>query len=137
MKKIFVLGSVLALAACGNNIDVAQHDADFAGCERIETTKEHLVYKCPADQEWIATVKTQEPNVKFFRAAALTVDDMSADTEHTYVEVVLGDAAQGCKEDFHYRTMVKPYNAETQEFYAVLSCKTIAEEQPAEQPVEK
>ena len=46
MKKIIALTSVLALAACSNNISqqqIAQHDADFAGCERVDTTKTHLV----------------------------------------------------------------------------------------------
>ena len=120
MKKILVMTSVLALAACGNS--VKQHDAAFAGCERVDTTKEHLVYKCPSSQEWIAEVKKQTPNALFKTGGNLVWDEVNADTENTYVEVVLGEA-EGCKENFHYRTMVKPFNAETREFYAVIGCK--------------
>ena len=51
MKKVLTLASVLALAACGQ--DYGKYDSLFEGCERIETSEWHLIYKCPADQEWI------------------------------------------------------------------------------------
>lgn len=140
MKKIFVLGSVLALAACGNGVDVKEMDAHFAGCERVDTTKAHLVYKCPSSQEWIAVVKKQTPDAMFQTGGNLNWDDVNADTENTYVEVVLGKFGKvdACAEDFHFRTMVKPVNKDqAEEWYAVVSCKTKAEEKPAEQPVEK
>lgn len=132
MKKILALTSVLALAACSNSIDTAAMDAHFAGCERVDTTKTHLVYKCPSSQEWIASVKAQEPDAMFKEGGNLVWDDVNADTENTYVEVVA--AKEGaCAEDFHFRVMVKPVNTETKEMYAVVTCKTPAEK-PAEEP---
>ena len=121
MKKILLLTSVLALVACGNSIDTAEMDSYFAGCERVDTTKAHLVYKCPSSQEWIAEVKKQEPNALFQSGGNLNWDEVNADTEHTYVEVVSSKAGAECKEAFHYRTMVKPVNDE--EWYAVIGCK--------------
>jgi hypothetical protein len=123
MKKSSLLISVLALAACGNSIDVAQHDARFAEwkCERIASDEQHLVYKCPSDMEWIVNVKKQEPNALFktFGDDEALIRETAKDTSVTLVEVVLGDSA-GCKEDFHYRTMVKPISEEP---YAVVGCK--------------
>jgi hypothetical protein len=138
MKKIFVLGSVLALAACGQQIDVAQHDADFAGCERVDTTKIHLVYKCPSNMDRFAEIKKQEPTALFQMGGGLNWDDVNADKENTYVEVVFGKYGKigECAEDFHYRTMVKPFNTETKEMFAVVSCKTKAEK-VEEKPVEE
>jgi hypothetical protein len=120
MKKSLLLVSVLALAACGNSIDVAQHDADFTGCERIASDEQHLVYKCPSDMEWIVNVKKQEPNALFQYGSNLNLDEINADTEHTYVEVVPSKPGTDCKENFHYRTMVKPISKEP---YAVIGCK--------------
>ena len=131
MKKVFALTSVLALAACGQSLDVAQHDADFAGCERIDTTKTHLVYKCPANMDRFAEIKKQEANALFFEGGALVWDDVNADKEHVYVEVVKPYSNE-CVEDFHYRTIVKPVNTETKDWYAVISCKTIAEHKTEE-----
>lgn len=138
MKKIFVLGSVLALAACGiSKEQIAQHDADFAGCERIATTDTHLVYKCPANMEMIANVKAQEPDALFQNGRGIEgwPEVANADTESVLVEVVHGKFGkiEKCVEDFHYRTIVKPVNTETKEFYAVMTCKTVAEEKPAEE----
>lgn len=131
MKKIFVLGSVLALAACG--MDVAKHDADFVGCERVDTTKTHLVYKCPSNMERFAEIKTQTPTAMFKEGGNLVWDDVNADKENTYVEVVLG-VAENCQENFHYRTMVKPMNKDNaEEMYAVISCKPVVEEKTAEE----
>lgn len=130
MKKVLALTSVLALAACGQSLDVAQHDADFTGCERIDTTKTHLVYKCPANMERFAEVKKQEATVMFKEGGALVWDEVNADKENIYVEVVAGNDA-GCMEGFHYRTMVKPQNGE--EMYAVVSCKTVAEPKAEEE----
>jgi len=132
MKKIFVLGSVLALAACGfSKEDIAMHDADFVGCERIDTSKLHLVYKCPSNMEWIQAVKQQEPTAQFRTGRGFDWDAVNADVEHTLVEVASGSEGGYCKENFHYRTIVKPIN--TEEMYAVVSCKTKAEEKPAEE----
>ena len=132
MKKLIALTSVLALAACGQSLDVAQHDADFAGCERVDTTKTHLVYKCPANMERFAEVMKQEPTALFFEGSALVWDDINADKEHVYVEVVK-PYSENCQEDFHYRTMVKPSSKDS---YAVISCKTVAESKTEEAPVE-
>lgn len=137
MKKFLTLTSILALAACGNSVDTAEMDAHFAGCERITTSAEHLVYKCPSSQEWIAEVKQQEPTAWFQTGEGLVWDDVNADAENTYVEVVLGEFGKidECAEDFHFRTMVKPFNAETKDWYAVISCKTKAEQPAEEAPV--
>ena len=129
MKKIIALISVLALAACGiSQEDIAKQDADFAGCERIATSATHLVYKCPSNQEWIVNLKKEgrEPNALFQNGKGLEGDwwnVANADKKHTLVEVVYGKYGKGCKENFHYRTVVKPINVETQEFYALIGCK--------------
>ncbi|MFQ6727115.1 MAG: hypothetical protein ACLRFF_02045 [Alphaproteobacteria bacterium] len=140
MKKLLVLGSVLALAACG--MDTAKHDADFAGCERVDTTKTHLVYKCPSNMDRFAEIKKQTPTALFFEGGSLVWDDVNADKENTYVEVVFGKYGNidECVEKFHYRTMVKPMNKDNaEEMYAVVSCKTVAEktEEPAKDAVAK
>lgn len=125
MKKSLLLVSVLALAACGNSIDVAKHDARFAEwkCERIASDEQHLVYKCPSDLEWIVNVKKQEPNALFQNGSNLNWDEINADTEHTYVEVVPSEPGTDCKENFHYRTMVvKPIVPESGKFFAVIGC---------------
>ena len=134
MKKLLVLGSVLALAACG--MDTAKHDADFAGCERVDTTKTHLVYKCPSNMDRFAEIKKQTPTALFFEGGSLVWDDVNADKENTYVEVVSSKPGTDCKENFHYRTMVKPMNKDNaEEMYAVISCKTaVEEEKNAEEP---
>ena len=127
MKKSLLLVPVLALAACGNSIDidVTQHDARFAEwkCEKIESNEQHLVYKCPSDLEWIKSVKEKEPDALFQTGGALNWDEINADTEHTYVEVVPSEPKTYCEENFHYRTMVKPFNLETREYFAVTGCK--------------
>ena len=123
MKKVLALTSVLALAACGQDV-AKQHDADFAGCERIDTNATHLVYKCPADMERFVEIKKQEPTGLFKMRGSLNWDEVNADTEHVYVEVVKPHS-EDCVENFHYRTMVKPVNGE--EMYAVKTCKTPVE----------
>ena len=130
MKKVLTLTSILALAACGQSLDVAQHDADFAGCERVDTSRTHLVYRCPANMERFAEIMKQEPTVMFVEKGALVWDEVEADAEHVYVEVT--SKFHDCVDGFGYRTKVKPFNAETKEFYAVASCKTVAEEPKAE-----
>jgi len=134
MKKILALTSVLALAACGSaEKEIAKHDADFAGCERIATSAEHLVYKCPSDMEMFAEVKKQEANAAFLTWGEdeALIKEAAQDAQFTLVEVVLGNA-NDCKDNFHYRTMVKPIS---EEMWAVTSCKPVVE-QPAEQPAE-
>ena len=137
MKKVLALTSVLALAACGQSLDVTQHDADFAGCERVDTTNMHLVYKCPADMERFAEVKKQEPTAMFQMGGGLNWDEVNADTANVYVEVVSSKAGTDCQEDFHYRTMVKPFNTETKDMFAVISCKTPVEVKAEEAKVEE
>jgi hypothetical protein len=142
MKKILALTSVLALAACGSSIDTAEMDAHFAGCERIATSAEHLVYKCPSSQEWIAEVKKQEANAKFvtWGEDEALIKEAAQDAKFTLVEVVFGKYGKmdDCAENFHFRTMVKPIS---EEMWAVTSCKTKAEkpaeEAPAEAPAAK
>lgn len=117
MKKILTLTSVLALAACGNH--VKEMDNHFAGCERIETTKVHLVYKCPANQEWAQKVKLLKPTGKFRAGGHFNLDEMYNDTANVYVEVSLNDKNL-CKEDFTIRTMVAKPGKDN---WAVIGCK--------------
>ena len=103
MKKLFLILPIVALAACGD--DYSKYDSIFGGCERIETTEFHLVYKCPSDQEWAQQVKQMEPNGKFMAGGHYNLAEMYADTEHVYTEVALDDK-NFCKEDFTIRTMI-------------------------------
>jgi len=122
MKKHLALISVLALAACGNSVDVSKHDARFAGwnCERIATNEQHLVYKCPSDLQWIVDLKKNEPNAKFLTWGddEVLIKETAKDEKVALVEVVLGVSA-GCKDDFHYRTMIRPIG---EEYWAYLGC---------------
>ena len=120
MKKLSAVMLVLIpLTACAFN----EHDSDFPECEKIAETEQHLVYKCPANQERFEQVKQSTPNAMFrynLDEQDILISELSKDTDHIYVEVVLNDAS-GCKEDFHYRTIIKPVNGD--DFYAVESCK--------------
>ena len=119
MKKVLALTSVLALAACGQNY--SKYDSIFVGCERIETTEFHLIYKCPADQEWVQEVKKSQPNGKWRAGGQFNLDEMYADTEHVYAEVSLNDKGE-CKEDFTIRTMIaKP--VEGGDNWAFIGCR--------------
>lgn len=119
MKKILCLTSVLALAACGQ--DYSKYDSIFDGCERIETTEFHLVYKCPADQKWAQEVKQLKPTGKFRAGGHLNLEELYADTAHVYAEVSFNDK-NFCKEDFTIRTMVaKPVKGG--ENWAVIGCR--------------
>ena len=120
MKKLFLtLAAVVAVTACGKS-NAAEYEEIFVGCEQIEATGEHVVYKCPADIEWIVNVKTQEPNGKFFTGGALNLADLYADTEHAYVEVSLNDP-NVCEEDFTIRTMVAEPKDDAN--WAFIGCK--------------
>ena len=103
MKKLFLILPVVALAACSE--DYSKYDSIFGGCERIETTEFHLVYKCPADQEWAQTVKLLQPNGKFRAGGYLNLEELYADKDHIYAEVSFNDPGV-CKEDFTIRTMI-------------------------------
>ncbi|MBR3511041.1 MAG: hypothetical protein IKN73_03190 [Alphaproteobacteria bacterium] len=103
MKKLFLILPVFALAACGQ--DYSKYDSIFGGCERIETTDFHLVYKCPAGQEWAQKVKQLKPNGKFRAGGHLNLSELYADKEHVYTEVSFDDPGT-CKEDFTIRTMI-------------------------------
>jgi len=125
MKKILFFASLMVfVVCCANAVTVEEHDADFVGCQRVDTTEEHLVYKCPSDMEWIVNLKNSgvEPSGLFYEGGNLNWEEINADIENTYIEVVLIDS-NGCKEDFHYRTMIKPFNIETKEPFAVSGCK--------------
>ena len=122
MKKLFLtFGAVAALAACDSSKSSKEYEALFTSCEAIETTAEHVVYKCPVDLEWVATVKTtQTPNGGFISNGELNLMELYADTEHNYVEVSLNDAGT-CKEDYTIRTMIKEPNDNTP--WAFIGCR--------------
>ena len=80
-----------------------------------------MVYKCPANQEWVQQVKQLEPNGKFIAGGYLNLGELYNDTEHVYAEVALNDKGF-CKEDFTIRTMIaKP--VEGGDNWAVIGCK--------------
>lgn len=123
MKKIFtILGALALITVCNaaNAIDYTEYDDILGGCERIETTNEHLVYKCPANQEWIANIKTQEPTGTFMTDGDLNMAELYADTEHAYVEIALNTPGL-CADDFTIRTMIREPNADTE--WAVVGCR--------------
>ena len=119
MKKLFLILPVITLVACDK--DYSKYDSIFGGCERIETTKWHLIYKCPANQEWAQKVKQLQPNGKFMAGGHYNLDEMYADTEHVYTEVAFNDK-NFCKEDFTIRTMIaKPTKGADN--WAYIGCK--------------
>ena len=119
MKKLPLILPIIALAAC--NQDYSRYDSIFEGCERIETTEFHLVYKCPADQEWAQQVKQLQPNGKFRAGGYLNLAELYEDTDHVYSEVSFKDKGV-CKEDFTIRTMIaKP--VEGGDNWAFIGCR--------------
>ena len=119
MKKLFLVLPVVALAAC--KPDYSKYDSIFGGCERIETTEFHLIYKFPANLEWVQQVKQLEPNGKFIAGGHYNLAEMYADTEHVYTEVALNDK-NFCKEDFTIRTMIAE-PIEGGDNWAFIGCK--------------
>lgn len=117
MKKLVLTLPVLALAACGQNYD--KYDSIFDGCERIETTDVHLVYKCPATQEWAMNIKNTEPNGMFITGGDLQLAELYADTDHVYAEVAFND--NSCREGFTIRTMVAEPREDAN--WAVIGCR--------------
>lgn len=123
MRKLFLtFGAIAALAACDNaNAEKKEYESIFTTCEAIETTAEHVVYKCPADLEWVANIKkTVEPNGMFITGGDLKLAELYADTAHNYVEVALNNPGF-CKEDYTIRTMVNEPTSET--YWAVIGCR--------------
>jgi len=121
MRKILILIFVFVLSACGiSQKEMAMHDADFAGCERIVTSTKHLIYKCPSGMEWVWETKRQDASVMLKTVKDVDWDAVNADTDHTLVEVVLRKS-ENCTEKFYYRTMVKPSDGE--KTYAIIGCK--------------
>lgn len=118
MKKLSFIFPVMTLMACGS--DYKEYDSVFVGFERIETTEKHLVYKCPADQEWVVAVKTLEPNGMFKTGGDLNLSELYADKDYVYVEVAFNDLGV-CKEDFTIRTMIAEPNSDT--YWAFIGCK--------------
>ncbi len=118
MKKLLLVLPVVALAACSEGY--SKYDSMFGGCERIETSEIHLVYKCPADQEWAQEVKKLQPNGMFMTGGNLNLSEMYADKAHVYAEVVFNDPGM-CKEDFTIRTMIAEPNSDTS--WAFIGCK--------------
>ncbi len=115
MKKIFCILSIIPLTACGQ--DYEKYDSMFWGCERIETTDFHLVYKCPVDE----ITKQMPPNGKFVSGGYLNLEELYQDTEHSYVEVSLNDVGFCAGKDFTIRTMVaRP--VEGGDNWAVIGC---------------
>ena len=114
MKKLLLILPVVALTACSENYN--KYDSIFDSCERIETTEFHLVYKCPVDE----ITKQMEPNGQFASAGELNLEELYADTEHSYIEVSLNDINYCHDQDFTIRTMVaKPVADEN---WAVIGC---------------
>lgn len=100
MKKLFFILPIIMLTACAQ--DYSKYDSIFEGCERIETTELHLVYKCPVDE----VTKTFPPNGQFMSGGNLNLAELYADTEHSYVEVALNDTCCCEGKDFTIRTMI-------------------------------
>ena len=123
MKKVIALTSILALAACSSGIsqnDIAKNDANFMGCERVDTSNIHLVYKCSVNSiAWAKPIRKREPNCMFISGGNLNWNAVNADVEYTYVEII---KTKSCEEGFEYRAMVKPFNLETREYFAVSGC---------------
>ena len=118
MKKLSFILPVMVLMASGSGYK--EYDSVFVGCERIETTEKHLVYKCPADQEWAVAVKALEPNGMFKTGGDLNLSELYADKDYVYAEVVFNDPGM-CKEDFTIRTMIAEPNSD--KYWAFIGCK--------------
>lgn len=116
MKKLLLIAPIVALAACGDANK--KYDAAMDGCTRIETTAEHLVYKCPMTLEWVASVKASEPNGVFMAGSELNLTDLVVDAENVYVEV-LPDSTT-CPDGVEMRAMVA---TPSELNWAVISCK--------------
>lgn len=123
MKKILFAFPILLVMGC--NSDVKDIDQTMQGCEKIVSTESHVVYKCPAEQSWVAQVKSLEPNGQWVDFSGLdekVVLDMAKDTEHVYVEFAFDKPGWNhtCKEKYTMRTMLKGPSADN---WAFVGCK--------------
>ena len=119
MKKLFlILPVVLCAVACTQ--DYGEYDSMLPGCERIETSTKHLVYRCHTDQEWIQSVKQTVANGAFKFGDKMDLAGMFADPDYTYVEIAFDDKGF-CAQDFTIRTMVSDPYGETP--WAVVGCR--------------
>ena len=120
MKKILSLILVVVLSACGfSQKEIAMHDDDFKGCQRIATHARHLVYKCPSGMEWVWETARQHTDTMFKTLKEIDLDTAIVDKEHVLVVVVFGKS-KFCSEKFHYRT-IKSVNGKA--VYTVIGCK--------------
>ena len=109
MKKFLIILIVFLVAACDSKVDLQMHDANFPGCQRIDTHSKHLVYKCPARyyQHRVVREKEVKAGAVFKRSQGLpSIREIRADRRHSYVEVVL-NSSKWCNEGYYYRELAR------------------------------
>ena len=110
MKKVLTLVGVLALVAACDSTKF-DYDSVFPECSRIETTKQHIVYQCSTELDWVPSTQTMEANGKFKSAGNLNLAELYADPDYKYIEIALHEPS--CQNDFSLRIMVAEPNADT------------------------
>lgn len=106
MKKIFGLVAVLALVAgCNSNTSDTVTVLD-ATCEKVTTfTEGDMVVKCPITEQ-LQALQTQEANSMFVQGGDLKLNELAADAEHIYVNVIPAGSYEWAPKT-EYRVMVK------------------------------
>ena len=110
MKKLFVCGAAVAmLAGCSSKPETVQvFDAD---CEKVATFEQgDMIVKCPV-VEGLSVIQAQEANAKFVQGGDLNLNEMAADAEHIYVNVIPAGSYEWAAKP-EYRVMVKEPNFE-------------------------
>ena len=121
MRNLFlILSIVLCATACTKDYSEYDSLSMLTDCERIETSTEHLVYKCPANTPWIQSVKQVEANSAFKLVGNLNLTELYKDSEHTYIEIAFKDNDR-CRESFSIRTMIS--NPDEGAPWAYVGCK--------------
>lgn len=123
MKKLLLILPVIALVGC--NSDAKDIENTMNGCEKIESTSTHIVYKCPSSLEWIKDVKAQQPTGKWVDISGIDetkLSEMAKDPEYTYVEIAFDQPGWDklCKENYTIRTMLKEPSSDG---WAFIGCR--------------
>lgn len=95
MKKLFLLPVLCALTACGSNTDTVVVMGQ--NCEKVAVGERgDMLVKCPVVEELVA-IRNGTPNAMFLSVNAdmVNLEEIAADGEHIYVDVVPAGTFEG------------------------------------------
>lgn len=116
MKKLLLcLGALLAVPACASNSTV---DVLGQKCEQVAVGEQgDIIARCPASAE-LVKLQAGQPSAMFLSMGPS--EEMLADKEHVYVNIVENDCKDGMT---GYRVLVANPVMDGTAMYAVLVCE--------------